>query len=256
MRRFTDLLKCLFWLGFVAGCSSLCFSQGKVLTADQASPADWREFSSPEGGFSVEFPGTPTVKVSEVSASSGKVPTHSFMVLSRLYEIGLFVPANVAFDGGRVSLREQDRTESFNSIANRFFDSFDIPAATATMGEVELKLRELRKQHQGPGVLTMAGSGPRPEEPITRSVINGRAIRLVQPAYPATARAAHASGTVEVMVIIDLEGNVAAAETLEGHPLLRPAAIKAARESKFTPTQLEGKPVLVLGVIIYNFVAP
>ena len=46
-----------------------------------------------------------------------------------------------------------------------------------------------------------------------------------------------------------------AAQVLSGHPLLRAAAIKAARDSKFTPTQLEGKPVTVIGVIVYNFVA-
>jgi hypothetical protein len=42
---------------------------------------------------------------------------------------------------------------------------------------------------------------------------------------------------------------------VDGHPLLRAAAVKAARESKFTPTTLEGKPVMVNGIIIYNFVA-
>jgi len=69
------------------------------------------------------------------------------------------------------------------------------------------------------------------------------------------AHAAHASGTVRVHVLIDLDGNVAAAEIVDGHPPLRPAALKAARESEFTATQFEGKPVMVSGVIIYSFVA-
>ena len=86
-------------------------------------------------------------------------------------------------------------------------------------------------------------------------VINGRAMELVQPAYPAIARQAHASGEVVVLVIIDKEGKVMAAQIVDGHPLLRVAALKAARASRFTPTSLNEKPVNVLGKIIYNFVA-
>ena len=86
-------------------------------------------------------------------------------------------------------------------------------------------------------------------------VVNGKALKLEAPAYPAIARAARAEGKVSVKVIIDYEGNVIAAQAVDGHPLLRPAAVKAARESKFTTTTLEGKPVLVNGIIIYNFVA-
>jgi len=85
-------------------------------------------------------------------------------------------------------------------------------------------------------------------------VLNGKAIRLVQPTYPAMARTAHVSGQVSVQVLIDENGNVVAAHASSGHPLLQPAAVAAARASKFTPTKLSGQPVKVNGVIIYNFV--
>lgn len=90
---------------------------------------------------------------------------------------------------------------------------------------------------------------------ISGGVLNGKAIRLVQPAYPPIAKAAHASGAVRVQVLIDEAGNVVSASAVSGHPLLQGSAVSAARGSKFTPTKLSGQPVKVTGVIVYNFVA-
>ena len=96
---------------------------------------------------------------------------------------------------------------------------------------------------------------PTPHAPISGGVLNGKAVRLVTPPYPAIARSAHASGAVQVQVLIDENGNVISAHAVSGHPLLQAAAVSAARASKFTPTKLSGQPVKVNGVIIYNFVA-
>jgi TonB family protein len=98
-------------------------------------------------------------------------------------------------------------------------------------------------------------SRPPPHAPISGGVLNGKAVRLVQPPYPPIARSAHASGTVTVQVLIDENGNVISAHATSGHPLLQGSAVAAARASKFTPTKLSGQPVKVTGVIIYNFVA-
>ncbi|HVS21148.1 MAG TPA: TonB family protein [Pyrinomonadaceae bacterium] len=94
---------------------------------------------------------------------------------------------------------------------------------------------------------------PTPHAPISGGVLNGQAIRLVQPNYPAIAKTAHASGQVRVQILIDENGNVISASAVSGHPLLQAAAAAAARASKFTPTKLSGQPVKVSGVIIYNF---
>jgi TonB family protein len=94
-----------------------------------------------------------------------------------------------------------------------------------------------------------------PRAPISGGVLNGKAIRLVQPTYPPIARAAHASGQVTVQVLVDENGNVISATAVSGHPLLQPAAVAAARASKFTPTKLASQPVKVTGVLIFNFVA-
>src|SRR5438874_5776546 len=96
---------------------------------------------------------------------------------------------------------------------------------------------------------------PTPHAPISGGVMNGKALHLVTPPYPAIARSAHASGAVQVQVLIDENGNVISATAVSGHPLLRAAAQAAAHASKFTPTKLSGQPVKVNGVIVYNFVA-
>jgi protein TonB len=122
----------------------------------------------------------------------------------------------------------------------------------------------------GPGTGTGVATGPTsvsiadeppppppkpPRAPISGGVLNGKAISLPKPAYPAIARQAHASGTVVVQVTIDENGNVISAAAVSGHPLLRGVAIQAARGARFSPTKLSGQPVKVTGVITYNFVA-
>ena len=84
--------------------------------------------------------------------------------------------------------------------------------------------------------------------------MNGRAVSLPKPEYPAAARALNASGTVNVEVTVDVKGNVVSASAVSGHPLLRAAAVAAARNAKFAPTLLGGQPVKVTGVVTYNFV--
>jgi TonB family protein len=90
---------------------------------------------------------------------------------------------------------------------------------------------------------------------ISGGVLNGKATNLVKPAYPAAARAVNAQGAVNVQITIDENGDVIAATAVSGHPLLRAAAVEAARASKFSPTMLSGQPVKVTGVVVYNFVA-
>jgi len=89
---------------------------------------------------------------------------------------------------------------------------------------------------------------------LSGGVLNGKATSLPKPAYPAAARAVKASGAVSVQVLVGLEGNVLSASAVSGHPLLRAAAVSAARGAKFSPTLLSGQPVKISGVIVYNFV--
>jgi TonB family protein len=95
---------------------------------------------------------------------------------------------------------------------------------------------------------------PGAERRIQGGVLNGKAISKPQPAYPPAAKAARASGTVTVRVLVDEEGRVIEAEAVSGHPLLQQAAVTAARQARFSPTLLSGQPVKVAGVVTYNFV--
>ena len=108
---------------------------------------------------------------------------------------------------------------------------------------------------EAPLIAVMA-TGAEPTEPTKTEggVLNGTALTLPKPSYPPLARAAHASGRVVVKVLIDEQGNVSAAHAVDGHPLLQPVSVAAARKAKFSPTLLEGEPVKVTGVIHYNFV--
>ncbi|HVF26937.1 MAG TPA: energy transducer TonB [Pyrinomonadaceae bacterium] len=89
---------------------------------------------------------------------------------------------------------------------------------------------------------------------ITAGVLNGKAISKPHPAYPPIAKAARASGTVTVHIVVGENGNVITASAVGGHPLLQQAAVAAARHARFSPTLLSGQSVKVSGVITYNFI--
>lgn len=92
------------------------------------------------------------------------------------------------------------------------------------------------------------------DDAVTGGVLNGRALKKPQPSYPQLALAARAQGTVNVQITVDEQGDVITAQAISGHPLLQGAAAQAARQAKFTPTKLCGRPVKVSGVITYGFV--
>lgn len=79
------------------------------------------------------------------------------------------------------------------------------------------------------------------------------AIKRVDPEYPSLAKAANVSGTVLVEITIDETGNVISARAVSGHPLLKAAAVDAARQWQFSPTTLSGEPVRVAGTLVFNF---
>ena len=81
----------------------------------------------------------------------------------------------------------------------------------------------------------------------------GRALVLPKPTYPALARRAKATGQVLVQLLIDVDGTVLNAVAVEGHPLLYAVSVEAAKNSRFSPTKLDGKAVKVTGLISYNF---
>jgi TonB family protein len=103
--------------------------------------------------------------------------------------------------------------------------------------------------------LGQVNSQTEPPKIIRKSggVFQSSAISRVEPTYPPLAKAAQVSGAVVVEVTVDEQGDVVAARAISGHPLLKDAAIAAARGWKFSPTQLSGVPVKVIGTITFNF---
>jgi protein TonB len=91
-------------------------------------------------------------------------------------------------------------------------------------------------------------------EVINKSVIaQGFVLHRVEPIYPKIARDNRISGAVIVEVVISKDGNIESATALSGHPLLREAALKAARQWRWRSTTLNGVPVKVMGTITFNF---
>jgi protein TonB len=89
---------------------------------------------------------------------------------------------------------------------------------------------------------------------VSGEVLQGKALRKVKPAYPAIARSIHANGPVQVMVMIAEDGRVIEATAISGNPVLRRAAVEAARQWLFTPTTLSNVPVKVQGLLTFNFI--
>jgi TonB family protein len=106
------------------------------------------------------------------------------------------------------------------------------------------------------GVEKEAGKAAPTDPRIKRlegGVLVGQATRRVEPVYPPLARVAKIKGSVVVEVTIDEDGDVLTARALSGHPLLKDSAIKAALGWRFTPTELDGSPVSVIGALTFNF---
>jgi TonB family protein len=135
-------------------------------------------------------------------------------------------------------------------------------ASKSDTSEKPLRLAILGSPDDSPRPAIPAGQGASPSDmvktfdgnTVSGGVLNGKAMSLPKPKYPAAARAVRASGAVQVQVLIDTDGGVFAATATAGHPLLQAASVTAACNAKFTPTLLAGQPVKVSGIIVYNFV--
>lgn len=106
----------------------------------------------------------------------------------------------------------------------------------------QVRAQQFQDENPPPRIIRKAGG-----------VLQGSASKRVEPTYPPLAIAAKVSGTVVVEVTIDEEGKVLTARALSGHPLLKESAVTAARGWTFSPTQLQGVPIKVIGTITFNF---
>jgi len=89
--------------------------------------------------------------------------------------------------------------------------------------------------------------------PVRSIILQGSAIKRVEPAYPAMAKIAKVQGSVIIEVTINEKGIVESARAVSGHPLLRDAALNAAQLWRWQPTILNQVPVKVIGTITFIF---
>lgn len=102
-------------------------------------------------------------------------------------------------------------------------------------------------------VKTAAACDSRFKQQEQHEVQSGKLIKKVAPDYPKKARRAHVEGTVRLHAIIATDGSVKNLEVVSGDPLLVNAALKAVRQWRYQPTQLDGRPVEVDTTIDVNF---
>jgi protein TonB len=88
---------------------------------------------------------------------------------------------------------------------------------------------------------------------LTSVLTQGRVLRRAQPPYPAIAKAARVQGQVQIQIGISETGAVTDVSLISGHPLLREAALQAAKQWTFIPTELNGRPVRAIGLLTFNF---
>jgi protein TonB len=92
-----------------------------------------------------------------------------------------------------------------------------------------------------------------PSQEATKHVTAAMLLKRVSPEYPKKARKQHVEGTVRLHAIIAKDGSVQNLEVLSGDPLLVDAALKAVRQWRYRPTQVNGSPVEVDTTIDVNF---
>jgi len=167
------------------------------------------------------------------------------------------VPAVAANDLPGVDLKKSNN----NSTAVQ--KSVSVPKASATMdklsgtGSVEVA----RSATGTSNILVKFDSEPPPPppaprpilKPVSGGVLNGIAVSMPPPDYPATAKRMRISGSVTIEVVIDETGKVISAQATSGPASLRDVAVQAALRARFSPTKLSGQPVKVSGTINYKF---
>jgi TonB family protein len=95
--------------------------------------------------------------------------------------------------------------------------------------------------------------GPEDTSTVSTGSLNGRASKRVVPPYPPIAKSSGVFGIVRVFVIVDETGKVTEVTNTDGPTLLQSAAEQAARNWRFPPTAVNGKPVRLSGYIEFNF---
>jgi TonB family protein len=264
-----------------------------------AQSAEWEEYNSEKGKFSVLMPGAPGTGYRLGPADSGAVMTYvtNYQKDAKAWSVDYFdllaIPpdadaAKKLLERGRDRYTDNPRGEKSLTLnghpalefyspiddldrvqivriilvkqrvyelwvvtqakqaasedVTKFFDSFK-PKPLTDEEVIEAAKTAIADKEKAPPRKLIVSSG----------VLEATAIKKVQPLYPAEAKAAGVSGLVKIQILVSEKGSVIEAKTVEGHPLLRGSALDAARMWVFKPTEIEGIPVKVQGILLFKF---
>jgi TonB family protein len=181
---------------------------------------------------------------------------NSTQVAESLYTLGEFYRARrelaLALDSYKRSLNLYGKVTGVRTADfERVSDGLRCLSYNHGKSELFQALAEIRNQFEPPGAANN-GAVNKPE----LTVLNGKALKLPKPDYPDAAAQRRLSGMVVVKVEIDETGTVIGANDMcQGPPFLSESAVAAAMKARFSPTMLDGRPIKVPGVILYNFTA-
>jgi len=229
----------------VRKCELKTFAEYGVMYADypenviKATPADMLLDEGAKGAVEelhselvsispITIAGYPGRLMKEKLPSGQILQAKMVLVGQRMYQIAITTPKEEGAAAEAVGFYE--------STARKFLDSFEL-VNSQTFNTQEAK----------------PSCPPDASNCFSTEALTARAISIPEPEYPAIAHAAHAEGTVDVLVRVDEEGNVISAAAMKGHPLLQAAAVRAARNAKFTPLIVNDKAVQFGGVLQYKF---
>ncbi len=88
---------------------------------------------------------------------------------------------------------------------------------------------------------------------VSGGVLAAKILKRVTPTYPLLAKQTRVSGTVHLQATLSKDGRIENLRVIDGHPLLRQAALEAVSQWLYSPTILNGQPVEVEAPIEVNF---
>ncbi|MGQ9917719.1 MAG: energy transducer TonB [Bryobacteraceae bacterium] len=91
------------------------------------------------------------------------------------------------------------------------------------------------------------------QDEITTANAMGRVIKKVAPTFPVAARQLNVTGSQDVQITVDEQGNVIDAKVLKGNALFTQSSLAAVKEWKFTPLLKDGQPAKFTTIITFNY---
>ena len=210
-------------------------------------------------GAEASLPGAEYPETAKTKGVSGAV-----MVLVRVNRMGDVIAAR-ALNGDT-----QLRTAAVRAAKKAKFSTIKLPRESlVTSGTITYNFTTSKTLATAPGsslspptASPSASATPAPpapatvkadeDSPVVGGDLAGKEVNVPKADYPPEARRKGVSGKVEMLVRVNKRGQVISWRTLSGDRLLRPAALKAAKRTTFSPEKL-GNVESVLGTITYNF---